>query len=281
MKPRIATAALFVVSTAAVVCAQTPSVEVIWARQPDTPLRVVRIDSTLTNPIREIAVKNASKVDITSYQLGWVPVVPPGCGTPIKVSVKPLPSVQGPVWPGIGESAHAYEFDKGEILEIARRQGSPKIVVEVGVVKVELAHGWWNHSGDDILDPVPVQRFACKSEGVIGRQKRGQPPPELIGTWDYASMTALKNGKPFGTVHFQPGQWTVTFNQDATWTMKPPSPPANPGGLSGSYAVHGHDVDMKLPNGSPYYTYRFTIEQDGKALTLTTKEASVSASREQ
>jgi len=57
--------------------------------------------------------------------------------------------------------------------------------------------------------------------------------------------------------------------------------PANPGGLSGSYTVHGHDADMKLPNGSPYYTYRFTIEQDGKALTLTTKEATISVSREQ
>jgi hypothetical protein len=105
-------------------------------------------------------------------------------------------------------------------------------------------------------------------------------PPEVIGTWNYTSMTALKNGKPFGTVHFRPGQWTVTFNQDATWVMQPPSPPAKPGGLNGSYAVHGHDVDMKLANGSPYYKYRFTIEQDGKVLTLTTKESTISASRE-
>ena len=282
MKSRLVIAAMIVVGITAVVSAQTPSVEVIWARQPDSPLRVVRIDSTLTNPIREIAVQNASKVDINSYQLGWVPVVPPGCGTSIKASVKLLPSVEGPVWPSIGESARAYDFDKGEILETARRQGSPKIVVEVLVVKVELANGWWNDSGDDIPDPVPVQRFACKSEGVIGGQKgRHQPSPELIGTWDYAAMTALKNGKPFGTVHFQPGQWTVTFNQDATWAMKPPSPPATPGGLSGSYAVHGHDVDMRLPNGRICNTYRFTVEQDGKALTLTTKGATISASREQ
>lgn len=77
MKSRLVTAAIIVVGITAVVSAQTPSVEVIWARQPDTPLRVVRIHSTLTNPIREIAVKNASKVDINSYQLGWVPVVPP------------------------------------------------------------------------------------------------------------------------------------------------------------------------------------------------------------
>lgn len=105
-------------------------------------------------------------------------------------------------------------------------------------------------------------------------------PPEMVGRWDYTSMTALKNGKPFGTVHFRPGRWTVTFNEDATWVMKPPSPPAKPEGLNGSYAVHGHDVDMKLANGSPYYKYRFTIEQDGKVLTLTTKESTISASRE-
>jgi hypothetical protein len=93
-------------------------------------------------------------------------------------------------------------------------------------------------------------------------------------------MTALKYGKPFGTVHFQPGQWTVTFNQDATWIMKPPSSSTKPSGLNGSYTVHGHNVDMKLTNGSPYYKYRFTIEQDGKVLSLTTKESSISASRE-
>jgi hypothetical protein len=114
-----------------------------------------------------------------------------------------------------------------------------------------------------------------------GAGNSSKVPPELVGTWNYTSMTALKNGKPFGTVHFQPGQWTVTFNQDATWAMKPPSPPAKPGSLNGRYAVHGHDVEMKLTNGSPYQNYRFTIEQDGKALTLKTKESTISAIREQ
>jgi hypothetical protein len=37
---------------------------------------------------------------------------------------------------------------------------------------------------------------------------------------------------------------------------------------------------MKLTNGSPYQKYRFAIEQDGKVLTLTTKESTISASRE-
>lgn len=101
---------------------------------------------------------------------------------------------------------------------------------------------------------------------------------ELIGTWDYTSMTALKNGKPFGTVHFQPGQWLVTFNQDATWVMK--TPPPNSHGLNGSYDVHGHDLDMKLASGKPYETYHFAPEHHGKVLVLTTKEHTISASRE-
>jgi hypothetical protein len=279
MKPCVA---LFAVVASAVVSAQAPSLEVTWARQPDTPLRVVRIVSTLTNPIHEIAVKSASEKDIESYQLGWVPVVPPGCGGHVKASVQVLPVVQGAVWPGVGESAHTYELDRSQILELARKWDSRKIVVEVGVVKVELSDGWWTASPDDLPDPAEVQRFACAPDTVARKQKDLRKlPPELIGTWDYATMIALKNGKPFGTVNLRPGQWTVTFNLDATWVMKPPSPPANPSGLSGSYAVHGQDVDMKLANGSPYHKFRFTIEQDGKVLSLAAKDSTISASREQ
>jgi|HubBroStandDraft_2_1064218.scaffolds.fasta_scaffold00720_2 hypothetical protein len=278
MKLRIA---LFVAGAFAAVSAQAQSVEVTWARQPDTPLRVVRIVSTLANPIHEIAVKSASNKDIESYRLGWVPVVPPGCGAAVKASVQVLPVVQGPVWPGFGESAHTYELDRSQILELAQ-VGSRKIVVEVGVVKVELSDGWWTASPDDLPDPAEVQRFACAPDTVARKQKDLRKlPPELIGTWDYATMIALKNGKPFGTVNLRPGQWTVTFNLDATWVMKPPSPPANPSGLSGSYAVHGQDVDMKLANGSPYHKFRFTIEQDGKVLSLAAKDSTISASREQ
>jgi len=117
---------------------------------------------------------------------------------------------------------------------------------------------------------------------LVGLNATGSSPkvtPELIGTWDYTSMTALKNGKPFGTVHFQPGQWTVTFNQDATWIMKTPSPP-NPQGLNGSYEVHGYNLDMNLANGKPYDKYHFTVEQDGKMLVSNTKEHTITASRE-
>jgi hypothetical protein len=106
-----------------------------------------------------------------------------------------------------------------------------------------------------------------------------QAPPELIGTWDYTSMTALKNGKPFGTVHFQPGQWTVTFNRNATWTMKLPSI-ARPGELNGNYEVRGRDVQMILADGKPYQKYRFAVEQDGKVLTLTGKEDVIRANLE-
>lgn len=110
-----------------------------------------------------------------------------------------------------------------------------------------------------------------------GRSKA--PPPKLIGTWNYTSMTALKNGKPFGTISFHLGQWTVAFNQDATWVMKTPSN-VNSRGLNGTYEVHGSDVDMKLANGKPYYKYRFAFEQDGKVLVLTDKASINRASRE-
>ena len=103
--------------------------------------------------------------------------------------------------------------------------------------------------------------------------------PTLVGTWDYTSMAVLTNGRPSGTVHFKPGQWTVTFNQDGTWVMKPPSV-ANPHGLNGTYEIHGHDLDMKLADGKPYYKYHFKIEQDGKVLTLKTKDSAISAVRE-
>jgi hypothetical protein len=122
--------------------------------------------------------------------------------------------------------------------------------------------------------------FACVF--VVGFSATGslfKVAPELIGTWDYTSMTALKNGEPFGTVHFQPRQWTVTFNQDATWVMKTPSS-QNPHGLNGSYEVHGHHLDMKLASGKPYSTYHFALKQHGKVLVLTTKEHTISANRE-
>jgi hypothetical protein len=103
--------------------------------------------------------------------------------------------------------------------------------------------------------------------------------PQLVGTWNYNSLTALKNGKPFGTVHFQPGQWTATFSPDGTWTMKTP-PSINPNGLNGSYQLHGHEVEMKLADGKPYQKYRFAIEDAGKVLVLTAKDSVIRASLE-
>jgi hypothetical protein len=125
----------------------------------------------------------------------------------------------------------------------------------------------------------PIVVAAVYLIGVGANSDSLKIPPELIGTWDYTSMTSLKNGKPFGTVNFQPGQWTVAFDQNATWVMKTPSS-ANPRGLNGSYEVHGHDLDMKLASGKPYYTYHFNFEQDGKMLVLATKESTIRANRE-
>ncbi|MGB8540950.1 MAG: hypothetical protein WCD49_04855 [Candidatus Acidiferrales bacterium] len=104
-------------------------------------------------------------------------------------------------------------------------------------------------------------------------------PSELIGAWDYESFSPLKNGKPFGTVHFQPGQWTVTFNQDATWVMKPLTN-VDPSGQSGTYEVHGQDLDMKLSNGKAYNSFHFKIDHEGKVLTLENQKTSITANRE-
>jgi hypothetical protein len=104
-------------------------------------------------------------------------------------------------------------------------------------------------------------------------------PTELIGTWDYTSMTTVKDGKPFGTVHLDPGYWTVTFNSDATWTMKTPTK-MNPCGLNGTYEVRGRELDMKLVGGKPHGKFKFIIDQDRKELILSNKETTWSATRE-
>jgi hypothetical protein len=104
------------------------------------------------------------------------------------------------------------------------------------------------------------------------------PPPELIGTWSYTSLTALKNGRPFGTAHIKPGQLKMTFNPDGTWILHPTS--ANPQGLNGSYEIHGRDLEMKFADGKPYDKCRFKFEQDGKVLVLTGAEQIITAIRE-
>jgi hypothetical protein len=49
----------------------------------------------------------------------------------------------------------------------------------------------------------------------------GQDSPQaLVGSWNYESMTNLKDGKPFGTVHFKPGQLTIAFNPDGSWARE-------------------------------------------------------------
>jgi len=99
---------------------------------------------------------------------------------------------------------------------------------------------------------------------------------ELIGTWDYESLTAVRNGERDGTVHFRPGQWTVRFDTDATWVMKGPPPS---GGLSGAYEVHGHDLTMKA-NGRQDMEYRFAVKKNGRVLMLKDKGVIIIANRE-
>lgn len=50
--------------------------------------------------------------------------------------------------------------------------------------------------------------------------------------------------------------------------------------LNGSYEIQGQDLDMKFSDGKPYNHFRFSIEHDGKMLTLKNKNEVITASRE-
>ena len=115
---------------------------------------------------------------------------------------------------------------------------------------------------------------------LVGLHASGSPmaPPELIGTWTYTALTNLKDGKPFGTAHFKPGQLRMTFNPDGTWILHPVS--ANHQGLNGSYEINGQDLEMKLADGKPYQKCSFAFEQNGTVLVMTNKERIITASRE-
>lgn len=102
-------------------------------------------------------------------------------------------------------------------------------------------------------------------------------PQELIGTWHENSMTALKNGKSFGTGNFKPGQLSITFSADGMWLIDTTVP--RPHKLNGSYEVHGYDLDMKWEDGKPYALYHYKIAQNGKQLLLKNDEVSIVASR--
>jgi len=94
---------------------------------------------------------------------------------------------------------------------------------------------------------------------------------ELIGTWDYASLTIASGA----TVHFKPGQWTLKLNADATWVMQGPTPNSKP--VNGTYEVRAHKLKM---NGGNDLEYDFRLKHGGKDLELKGKGTKISASRE-
>lgn len=103
-------------------------------------------------------------------------------------------------------------------------------------------------------------------------------PKALVGDWDYASMTNLKDGKPSGTVHFKPGQWTITFNPDGSWARSAPVPAAQP--QAGTYKVHKNDLILKHNYAASDDKYEFEPKNDGKTLTLTNKATIYQATRQ-
>jgi hypothetical protein len=99
----------------------------------------------------------------------------------------------------------------------------------------------------------------------------GQDSPQaLVGSWNYESMTNLKDGKPFGTVHFKPGQLTIAFNPDGSWARSAPIPAAKP--QAGTNKVHKHDLILKHNYAASDDKYEFELKNDGKTLTLTNKD---------
>lgn len=102
----------------------------------------------------------------------------------------------------------------------------------------------------------------------------GESPSELVGMWDYSSLTAIRNGSPFGTVHFKPGQWTVRFNADGTYVTKGPlkSQSADSEGATGKYEIHKHSLTMRPDKSGHELRYDFKLREDGKLLVLTDKD---------
>jgi hypothetical protein len=90
-------------------------------------------------------------------------------------------------------------------------------------------------------------------------------------------MTSLRDGKPSGTVHFKPGQWTITFNQDGSWARSAPVPAAKP--QAGTYKVHKNDLILTHNYAASDDKFEFELTDDGKTLTLTNKDTIYQASR--
>jgi hypothetical protein len=107
----------------------------------------------------------------------------------------------------------------------------------------------------------------------------GQNSPQaLVGSWNYDSMTNLKDGKPSGTVHFKPGQWTIALNPDGSWARSAPIPAAKP--QAGTYKVHKNDLILKHNYAASDDKYEFELKNDGKTLTLTNKDTIYQATRQ-
>jgi hypothetical protein len=98
---------------------------------------------------------------------------------------------------------------------------------------------------------------------------------QLVGSWDYESMTNLKDGKPFGTVHFKPGQWTITFKADGTCNRSGLGKNAEP--QTCTYKVHKKELAIEFANGKKW-DYKFEIH-DGKSLRMTDKNTIFEATR--
>jgi hypothetical protein len=99
----------------------------------------------------------------------------------------------------------------------------------------------------------------------------------LIGKWDCTSLTNLQDGRPFGTVHFNPGVMSYTYSDDGTWVME--AQISKHTKLNGRYEIHGSELVMRNADGSLYEDFKVEIKDKGKEVVFKAKSSIITASK--
>lgn len=134
-----------------------PNLVVLFTEQSDAPVRIVSLKKTLRDQLAEITVENASEKVVSRYQLGWVIIKPSECpGRPMEPIVNLPPREVVGVGPGNTDSTGSYGLRTRQLLELAVRENTNLLLVQVGVVRVEFEDGsnWtYDLAEKKIFDP--------------------------------------------------------------------------------------------------------------------------------
>jgi hypothetical protein len=115
---------------------------VVFAPQKDAPVRIVSLTQTLTDTLSEVTVKNFSDKPVSSYQLGWVVLLPNGCSRiPTKPLVTLAPVEEIAIAPGETATTGHYRLWFKQLHDLAYRQQATLVHVQVGVVSVKFTDG--------------------------------------------------------------------------------------------------------------------------------------------